>query len=100
MPPLKSTSDPRKAKIPKYTPAHGRDYEIVMRAADDYRTSRTRDRISYVILFFALCSIATAAGYGIYSGNFNAVKDVWAVAGPIVGAIVGFYFQRGRNESG
>lgn len=90
--------DPLKTKtIGKYQAAHGRDYEIEIRATDEYKTSRTRDNISYIIICTSLIALALAGGYGFYVGTFGAVKDVWAVAGPLIGSIVGYYFHRARK---
>ena len=34
----------------KFTPAHGRDFAIAVRMMDEYETSRTRDKIAYIVL--------------------------------------------------
>ena len=90
----------RKASKNKYTSAHGRDFEMAVRVVDEYETSRTRDKIAYFVLGCGSLAMALAAGYGFYSGNFGAMKDVWTVAGPIIGVVVGYYFHRGRKASG
>ena len=84
----------------KYVPAHGRDFEVAQwRAMDEYATSRTRDRIAYALLAAGFVSLAAAAGYGVRSGDFGGLRDVWAIAGPIAGGIVGYYFHRGRKAT-
>jgi hypothetical protein len=95
----RSTTEQSKGTKRNYQPAHGRDFEIVMRAADDYETSRTRDGIAYLVLGAVAIAMLMAVAHGLQSGNFGATKDVWTVAGPITGAIVGYYFHRGRKAS-
>jgi len=99
MPPAPVKSASAKKKANKYTPATGRDFEIEVRVTDEYKTSRVRDNLSYMIMVTALLALALSAGRGFYSGTFEAVKDVWTVAGPLIGAIVGYYFHRGRKDS-
>jgi hypothetical protein len=94
-----SNSNPRNASSNKYTPAHGRHIEIAARVADDYETSRTRDRIAYLVLGGAAMAMVIASGYGFRIGDFAALRDVWTVAGPFAGAIVGYYFHRSRKDS-
>ena len=89
-----------KASKNKYTPAHGRDFAIAVRVVDEYETSRTRDRIAYFVLACGALSMALAAGYGFYTGNFGTMNDVWTVAGPIIGVVIGYYFHRGRKDAG
>jgi hypothetical protein len=73
---------------------------MAVRVMDEYETSRTRDRIAYFVLACGSVAMIAAAGYGFYSGDFGALKDVWTVAGPIIGVVVGYYFHRGRKDSG
>jgi hypothetical protein len=44
--------------------------------------------------------VAVTGGYGLITGNYMAVITVWAIAGPIVGAIVSHYFGPQRNDTG
>jgi hypothetical protein len=71
-----------------------------LRAIDERETSRTRDNIAYLLLIAVILAMSTATGYGFYIGDFGGVKDVWTVAGPLTGGIVGYYFHRGRKASG
>jgi hypothetical protein len=90
---------PATQKTPgRYAPAHGRDYDIRLRAMDEYETSRTRDKIAYLVLGTVLGAIIAAATYGLWQQNFGALNAVWTVAGPITGAILGYYFHRGRKD--
>jgi len=91
-PPGKSSS--RNKRIP----AHGREVEIVLRAIDDYRTSRTRDHVAYFILGAVSVALILATSYGFYSENFSGLEKVWD-AGPFAGGLLGYYF-RVRKDSG
>jgi hypothetical protein len=44
----------------------------------------------------AIGVVATGA-YGLVTGNYTAVIAVWAVAGPIVGALLTYYFAPQRD---
>ncbi|MDA8248714.1 MAG: hypothetical protein M0Z28_05990 [Rhodospirillales bacterium] len=82
----------------KYVPAHGRDVEVALAAVNEFETSRTRDNIAYILLFAIGAAMLVATLYGFYRGSFGGLKDVWTVAGPITGGIVGYYFHRGRKD--
>jgi uncharacterized protein YqgC (DUF456 family) len=43
---------------------------------------------------------AVAGIYGLVTGNFTPVAAVWAVAGPIIGAVVAYYFGPQRDDTG
>jgi hypothetical protein len=45
-------------------------------------------------------TIAITGTYGLFSGNFTPLEAAWAIAGPIVGAIVAYYFGPQRKDSG
>jgi hypothetical protein len=85
----------------KYQPAHGRDFDITMvRELDHYETSRTRDRVSYLVLGCVIGAVGLAAIYGMITGSFGGLRNVWDAGGPIVGGIIGYYFHRSRKDSG
>ncbi len=98
--PEKESSRRDRLKIKKFTPLHGRDFDISLRDLDDYKTARTRDNVAYVLLGAALVAMLMAAAYGFYVGNFGAVRDVWSAAGPFIGGVAGYYFHRSRKDSG
>ena len=83
----------------KYTPAHGRDFDLNLRDLDSYKTARTRDNIVYVLLGACLAALLAAAGYGFYAKDFGALRDVWAVAGPFISGVAGYYMHRSRKDS-
>ncbi len=86
------------AESKRFQPAHGREGGISLRELDEYHTSRTRDRLGYIALGAALGATFLAAVYGVTTGDFGGLKDVWAAAGPIVGAVLGYYFHRSRKD--
>lgn len=98
---LRNNGLTRRTPGAKYQPAHGRDFDVSLEQLDAYTTSRTRDRVGYIVLGASLGATGVAAVYGFASGDFGGLRDVWAVAGPIVGGIVGYYFHRtGRKDTG
>ena len=86
----------------KYQPAHGRDFDITsaVRELDHYETSRTRDRITYLVLGSVIGAVGLAAIYGMVTGRFSGLRNVWEAVGPIVGGVIGYYFHRSRKDSG
>ncbi len=48
-----------------------------------------------------LCVFVAGAGiYGVFHNDFSSLRDAWAVAGPFAGVLVGYYFHRGKENSG
>ncbi len=98
--PEKEKNRRNRPRINKYTPLHGREFDISLRDLDHYKTSRTRDNVAYVLLGSALAAMLMAAAYGFHVGYFGALKDVWSAAGPFIGGVAGYYFHRSRKDSG
>ena len=96
----KEDSKRKRSARRRYAPLHGRDFDITLRDLDNYKTSRTRDHIAYVLLAAALAAMLMATVCGLHVGNFSALKDVWAAAGPFIGGVAGYYFHRSRKDSG
>jgi RsiW-degrading membrane proteinase PrsW (M82 family) len=97
--PAPGTKDAKPKKTAsRYKPAHGRDFEIEIHAVNEYRTSRTRDRIAYLILAAVIVAMLVALVYGFWQQNFASLKDVWTVVGPLTGTIIGYSFHRGRKD--
>ena len=60
--------------------------------------ARTRGFLSRVIALGAGGAIAITGVYGMISGSYIAVEVVWAVAGPMCGALVTHYSgSAGKN---
>ncbi len=83
----------------KFHPAHGREFDISLDDLVRYQTSRTRDRLAYLILAGAAGATAIAALAGFSTGSFTGVQNVWAATGPIIGAVLGYYFHRTHKDS-
>jgi hypothetical protein len=62
--------------------------------------AQTRDFLAKAIVVAAGVALATTGVYGLFTGNFNIVIAVWAVAGPLVGGVVTYYFGPQRNDTG
>jgi hypothetical protein len=57
----------------------------------------------FLARFLALCIgalVAVTGGYGLITGNYTAVIAVWTIAGPVIGAVVAYYFGPQRNDTG
>jgi len=44
-------------------------------------------------------AIGTTGAYGLATGRYVAIEVVWAVAGPLVGAVVAYYFGVHRRDT-
>jgi hypothetical protein len=49
---------------------------------------------------FTFLSVGVTGIYGLITGAYFAVEAVWSVAGPIMGAVVVYYFGSHRKDSG
>jgi hypothetical protein len=78
-----------------YQPAIGTDFGKVEEVE-----ARTRGFLTRFIALAAGAGVAVTGGYGLVTGNFTAVIAVWAIAGPIIGAVVSHYFGSQRNDTG
>jgi len=45
-------------------------------------------------------AVAVTGSYGLVTGQYAAIEVVWAIAGPLVGAVVAYYFGVHRRDSG
>jgi hypothetical protein len=54
--------------------------------------AQTRGFLSRAIAVAAGGAVATTGVYGLATGNYLAIEVVWAVAGPMLGALVTHYF--------
>jgi hypothetical protein len=74
---------------PRFRPRVGRDFELEEVHAIE---ARTRGFLSRAIAIGAGGAVAITGGYGLATGSYLAVEVVWAVAGPMFGALVTYYF--------
>jgi hypothetical protein len=73
----------------RFQPRIGRDFDLEDVHVID---ARTRGFLSRTIAVGAGGAIIITGGYGLATGSYVAVEVVWAVAGPMFGALVTHYF--------
>jgi hypothetical protein len=74
---------------PRFQPRIGREFDLEEVHVID---ARTRGFLSRAIAVGAGGAIVITGGYGLATGTYVAVEVVWAVAGPMFGALVTHYF--------
>jgi len=79
-------------RIKPFQPAIGREFEGVQEIE-----AKTRDFLARLIASATIAGVLVAGGYGLVTGKYMAVIGVWSVAGPIVGALVAYYFGPQRD---
>ena len=77
-----------------FQPALGREFDV------EEVEARTRDFLARLIALATVAAVGTAGLYGLATGSYMAVIGVWSVAGPIIGALVAYYFGPQRNDTG
>jgi len=80
-----------------FQPAIGREFPV-----DEVPTIEAKTR-GFLAKFIALSvglALFTTGTYGLRTGNYHALEAVWAIAGPIVGAVVTYYFGAHRKDTG
>lgn len=92
------TSDPRRNRrmhpnLP-FRPAIGSDFELEDAVVVD---ARTRAFVARELAFATSAAIAVTGLQGLITGDTTAISTVWAVTGPIVGALVSYYFGAHRK---
>ena len=78
-----------------FRPAVGREFEGIVEVE-----AKTRDFLARVIAVATIISVGVAGLYSLMTGRYEAVAAVWSVAGPIIGAVVAYYFGSRRNDTG
>ena len=80
-----------------YQPAIGIEFEVDEAATIE---AKTRGFLARYIAMSVGAAVVVTGGYGLLTGSYVAVEVVWAVAGPIIGAIVSHYFGPPRKDTG
>jgi hypothetical protein len=62
--------------------------------------AKTRDFLARSIVLASGSMVAVTGGYGLITGIYTPLIAVWAVAGPLIGAVVTYYFGPQRNDTG
>jgi hypothetical protein len=80
-----------------YQPAIGREFEVeeVLLAQEKNRGFLVR-----LIALATVLAVGITGIYGLITGAYFAVVAVWSVAGPLVGAMMAFYFGSHRKDLG
>ncbi|MFL5288468.1 MAG: hypothetical protein ACJ8AW_47815 [Rhodopila sp.] len=81
---------------PRFRPRIGRDFELEEVHVID---ARTRGFLSRAIAISAGGAVAVTGTYGLATGSYLAVEVVWAVAGPMLGAMVTHYFGSAGKDT-
>ena len=85
---------PRRRGAKPFQPAVGRDFGAVGEV-----DARTRGYLARLIGSAAAAALAVTGAKSLVEGNFTAVIGCWAIAGPIVGALVTYYFGHRRKDT-
>jgi hypothetical protein len=81
---------------PRFRPRIGRDFELEEVHVID---ARTRGFLSRAIAIGAGGAVAVTGTYGLATSGYLAVEVVWAVAGPMLGAMVTHYFGSAGKDT-
>jgi hypothetical protein len=93
-------ADPRKSPYRSngsrkpFQPAVGSDFGRV-----DEVEAQTRGFLARTIAMAAIVGVTASGAYGFLTGNTTPVVTVWAIVGPIIGAVVSHYFGPHRSET-
>ncbi len=81
---------------PRYRLRVGSDFELYEAHVID---ARTRGFLSRSIAVGAGGSVAVTGAYGLATGSYVPLEVVWAVAGPMFGALVTHYFGSAGKDT-
>ena len=76
-----------------FQPAVGRDFGAIEEVE-----ARTRGYLARLVASAAAAALGVTGAKSLADGNYTAVVGCWAVAGPIVGALVSYYFGHRRKD--
>lgn len=82
-------------RVRPYQPAIGKDFGKIEEVE-----ANTRGFIARVLTVTTVAVVAITGGYGFVTGNYMAVMAVWAITGPLIGAMISYYFGPQRNDTG
>jgi hypothetical protein len=78
-----------------FQPAPGRDFGGV-----EETDAKTRDFLARFLAVASGLAVSVTGAHGLVTGDYATVVAVWAVAGPLVGALVTYYFGLKRDDIG
>jgi ribosomal protein L20 len=86
----------------KFKPKIGNDFPIpkeVILARARWMTEFTRSMIAISVVLLAILALIITAAFGAYYGDFNQLRDLWAIIAAPLGWIIGYYFRgNSRND--
>jgi hypothetical protein len=83
----------------KFSVALGNEFSVEhVEVVRTFEESRTRNNIAYGILAGGAVSLLLSTGIGFTRDDFGLVGDVWSAAGPLIGAVVGYYMNPGGQK--
>lgn len=88
----RSTPNPSRSRGKPFQPAIGTEFAGVQEVE-----AKTRSFLARLLASAIVIGVLVAGGYGLVIGNYTAVIGVWSVAGPIIGALVAYYFGPQRD---
>lgn len=94
--PTSSTKVTSRTDRKPFQPAIGRNFDIETAPTVE---ARTRGVLARGITLFAGAVIILTGAYGLVTAEFMPLMATWAVAGPIVGAIIAYYFGPQRTDT-
>ena len=77
-----------------FQPAVGQDFGAIEEVE-----ARTRGYLARLIASAAAAALGVTGAKSLADGTYTAVVGCWAVAGPIVGALVSYYFGHRRKDT-
>lgn len=75
------------------------DKEAAQGAVQAAHESKTRNAIAKAVCLTGGSALIGATILGAYDGSFDEVSNVWVAFGPILGAVVGYYFGGKPNRT-
>ena len=78
-----------------FQPAPGRDFGSI-----EETDAKTRDFLARFLATAAGTAVLVTGVHSLVTGDYATVVAVWAVVGPLVGALVTYYFGLKRDDIG
>jgi hypothetical protein len=75
----------------------GKEVTAIAVAAVNVADASARAFLLKAVVIAELVFLCGAAAYGIHSGSFNYLANVWMATGPLVGGVVTYYFRLNKE---
>jgi membrane protein DedA with SNARE-associated domain len=77
-----------------YEPKVGKEFPVSsVKEKTKYLTEFTRSTIAICLVVTSVLALVVTAAVCAYRGDFDFLQTLWAVIGPLLGSIVGYYFR-------